>query len=95
MLIDQRHIPPIRHEVLQHWGLTQIAFFGGRSHQHWLVESGGSRLVLRGYALEPFGDIAYELAVLRRVRGLGWPVPVPVVPIHLAAWGISSGGQER
>jgi hypothetical protein len=48
MLTDQGHMPSIRHAVLQHWSLTLIAFFGGRSHQHWLVESEGSRLVPRG-----------------------------------------------
>ena len=69
---------PIDHEVLRHWGVTPIKPLGGRSNTHWLVESGVSRLVLRGYAPEPFGDIAYELAVLQRLRELGWPVPVPV-----------------
>jgi Ser/Thr protein kinase RdoA (MazF antagonist) len=77
-------LPHICHEVLEHWGLTTITFFGGRAHQHWLVEAGGSRLALRGYAPEPFDDIDYELEVLRRVHGLGWPVPVPVeAPIHI------------
>jgi aminoglycoside phosphotransferase (APT) family kinase protein len=86
MVADQRPMPHVCHEVLQHWGLTPIAFFGGRLHQHWLVEAGGRRLVLRGYSAEPFDGLDYELAVLRRVHGLGWPVPVPVTePIHV--WG--------
>jgi aminoglycoside phosphotransferase (APT) family kinase protein len=63
---------------MQHWGVTPIDYLGGRSNEHWLVESEGSRLVLRGYSPEPFDDIDYELAVLRRLRDLGWPVPVAV-----------------
>lgn len=72
------------HEVMPHWGMTPINYLGGRSNEHWLVESGGSRLVLRGYASELFDDIDYELAVLRGLREQGWPVSVPVEePVHL------------
>lgn len=71
-------------EVIRHWGLTPIAYMGGRLNEHWLVESGDSRLVLRGYAPEPLGDIDYELEVLRRLRAVGWPVSAPVQqPISL------------
>ena len=76
---------PIAHAVLRHWGVTPITPLGERANTHWLVEAGGSRLVLRRYAPEPFGDIGYELAVLRRLRALGWPVPTPVVePMQFA-----------
>jgi len=63
---------------MEHWGIAPREYLGGRINEHWLVESGGSRLVLRGYANEQFADIHYELVVLRRLEGLGWPVPVAV-----------------
>ena len=68
-------VPQIPHRLAQRWGITPIDYLGARYNQHWLVESRGSRLVLRGYNKEPFDDIAYELEVLRRLLGLGWPVP--------------------
>ncbi len=83
MIADQGPESRIPDAVMRHWGVTPIEYFGGQSNAHWLVESGGSRLVLRGYAPEPLGDIAYELAVLRRLRALGWPVPAAVAePMH-------------
>ncbi len=61
--------------VLQRWGIAARGYLGGRANKHWLVESGGVRLVLREYAEHPLADIAYELEVMRRVRDLDWPVP--------------------
>jgi aminoglycoside phosphotransferase (APT) family kinase protein len=83
MLADQCPVSPICRDVMRYWDATPIDYLGGRSNEHWLVESGRSRFVLRGYSAEPFDDIGYELAVLRCLRDLGWPVPVAVEePIH-------------
>jgi len=78
MVANQGAVPPICPEVMQHWGMNPVSYLGGRANQHWLVESHGSRLVLRGYAPAHFDDIDYELALLRRLQGLGWPVTAPV-----------------
>ncbi len=72
---DDSQAPQIYQEVAQRWGITPIEYLGGRRNQHWLVESRGNRRVLRGYSEGPFPHIAYELEVLRRLLGLGWPVP--------------------
>jgi len=63
---------------MQHYGVTPLEYLGRRLNEHWLVASDERRLVLRGYAAEPCGDIHYELEVQRRLHALGWPVPVPV-----------------
>ena len=84
MLADQCPRSRISHEIMRHRGVTPIEYLGGRWNKHWVVESGGSRLVLRGYSPDPWDDIDYELEVLRRLRGLGWPVPVAVEePVHV------------
>jgi Ser/Thr protein kinase RdoA (MazF antagonist) len=63
-------------EVLQHFAVAPAQYLGGRVNQHWLVDSGASRLVLRGYSRqEAFDDIGYELEVMRRIHALGWPAP--------------------
>ena len=68
---------------MQRWGLEPIEYWGGRSNQHWLVESRGNRFVLRGYSNE-FDDIDYELEVLSRLRAIGWPVPaLAEEPLHV------------
>ena len=71
-------VPEPSREVLERWGVVPAEYLGGHANDQWLVESGGGRLVLRGYRVEPLGDIDYELDVSRRLRGLGWPVPVAV-----------------
>ena len=58
--------------------VTPVRYLGGRQNQHWLVESGGKPLVLRGYAREPIESVEYELEVLRRLDRQGWPVPEPI-----------------
>jgi len=63
---------------MRHWCVTPVEYLGKHLNENWLVASGGNRLVLRGYAVQPIGDIGYELKVLRRLRALGWPVPVAV-----------------
>ena len=78
MTPGQSELPQPAAEALRRWGASPLEYLGGRSNQHWLVESQRSRLVLRGYPVEPLGDIAYELAVLSRLRAMGWPVPVLV-----------------
>ena len=75
---DHSPAPQFPHELAQRWGITPIDYLGARYNQHWLVESRGSRLVLRGYSKEPFDDIAYELEVMRRLLALGWPVPAAI-----------------
>ena len=70
--------PEIDEEVLQFWKLSAVSFIGeGNHNQHWLVETRhGSELVLRRYMENHFGDLSYEFAVMRRLRDMGWPVPV-------------------
>ena len=72
---DPSPTPQICREVAQRWGIAPIEYLIGGHSQHWLVEYRGSRLVLRAYMKEPFEDIAYELEVMERLLGLGWPVP--------------------
>ncbi len=68
-------IPPT---VTQRWGITPVDYLGGRHKQSWLVESGRTHLVARRYPSQAFPDIAYELEVLARLDGDGWPVPATV-----------------
>ena len=70
--------PLIPRAVRQRWGITPVDYLGGRHKQSWLVESGHTRLVARRYPEQPFPDIAYELQVLARLDGDGWPVPAAV-----------------
>ena len=52
---------------------------GGTANMHWLVESGGDRLVLRRYG--PWrapAEVAWELELQRRLRADGWRVPGPL-----------------
>lgn len=66
-------------EVLAHFGATVLADLGGRASRNWLVMADGARAVLRRYP-ERARDIGFELAVLRGMDGMGWPVPVPLAP---------------
>ena len=61
-------------QIAQHGGLTLRASLGGRANEHWVVGEGERRCVLRAYAPAVWDDIPYELTVLRRLRGMGWPV---------------------
>ena len=64
-------------EIMALWDIQLVEFMGGRENQHWLVETGGSRFVLRRCCekqSEP-NNTAYELEVLRRLSELRWPVP--------------------
>jgi aminoglycoside phosphotransferase (APT) family kinase protein len=78
-------------EVLEHYGIAAVlAELGGGSNQHWLVEAGGERLVLRRYGNQ-IGDVGYELRVLDRLRALGWPVPYAVTGLYErtgTTWGL-------
>lgn len=69
---------PIWQEVMQHWDVTPVEYLGRHLNENWLVAQRESRLVMRGYAIEPLGDIRYELEVLRRLYILGWPVPYAI-----------------
>ena len=60
-------------EVLTRLGVQVLAPLGGRLNQHWLVNRRGERLVLRRWAAVP-NDLEYEVKLLERVAGLGWPV---------------------
>ncbi|WP_158263750.1 phosphotransferase enzyme family protein [Deinococcus arcticus] len=74
-------------ELLGRWGLRVQAGLGGRQNQHWQVEAGGQRAVLRRWhGLE--AEVRYEQALLRQVSGLGWAVPTPLgEPVVLeGAW---------
>jgi Ser/Thr protein kinase RdoA (MazF antagonist) len=74
---------------------------GGTANMHWLVDSGGERLVLRRYG--PWHspvEVAWELELQRRLGADGWRVPSPlgtpaVVGDHV--WAIMSWvpGQRR
>jgi len=77
-MAEEPALSPIVLDVMQHWSLTPLENLSRRVNEHWLVQSGEHRLVLRGYAAQSFGDIQYEIAVLRRLHALGWPVPVTV-----------------
>ena len=72
--------PEIDEEILRFWQLSAVSRIGEGSHnQHWLVETRqGSELVLRRYQENHFADLDYEFAVMRRMRDIGWPVPVLV-----------------
>lgn len=75
MTVEQTPLTPTHHAVLRRFGASPVRCLGGRANEHWLVERGAAHFVLRGYAAEQLGDIAYELAVLRRLHAMGWPVP--------------------
>ncbi|MSQ24527.1 MAG: hypothetical protein EXR58_08310 [Chloroflexi bacterium] len=77
---DHSETPQLPHEIMQRWNVAPTDYLGGRHNQHWLVQSRGSRLVVRGYSPETWDDIAYELEVLRQLAALGWPVPTLVEP---------------
>ncbi|MGN6359657.1 MAG: phosphotransferase enzyme family protein [Thermomicrobiales bacterium] len=77
-------------EVIETIGVRVVAPLGGRLNQHWLVDVGGERLVLRRWATLA-GDVAYELQLLDRVAALGWPVaPAVAEPVELDGhlWGL-------
>ena len=77
--MDGEGLPPrIPRTVQQQWGITPVDYLGGRHKQSWLVECGHSRLVARGYPIQPFPDIGYELKVMGCLDKDGWPVPVTV-----------------
>ncbi len=61
-------------EVLKRFGVRVIAPLGGRLNQHWLVESRHTRLVLRRWVPDWVASMDYELSLLARLAGLGWPV---------------------
>lgn len=65
-------------EITECWNVSSLGYLGGRRNQHWLVQSGASRFVVRGYWVEAWSDIGYELEVLRELRAMGWPVPTIV-----------------
>lgn len=68
---------------MQRYGVSALDYLGGRVNRHWLVESNRQRLVLRWYPDDSFDDIPYEIEVMRRLKELGWPVPVAVdEPLH-------------
>lgn len=60
-------------EVLTRLGVKAVTLLGGRLNQHWLVDRRGEPLVLRRWAAAP-NDLEYEMKLLERVAGLGWPV---------------------
>ena len=64
-------------DVARRFGVTVRQALGGRLNQHWLVERGAERLVLRCWA-QPPAEIDYETRVLAHVAALGWPVAVVV-----------------
>lgn len=79
-------------EVLERFGVRVLAPLGGRLNQHWLVESGRERLVLRRWA-QAANDIDYELRLLACIAALGWPVaPALEGPIEQAGhfWSLSA-----
>jgi len=68
-------------EVLDLFEVRLIAPLGGRLNQHWLVESGAERLVLRCWARSG-DDVEYEVRLLAGIARLGWPVaPAVAGPI--------------
>lgn len=55
-----------------------LAPLGGRLNQHWLVESGHTRFVLRRWSPDWAATSDYELRLLARLGDLGWPVAYAV-----------------
>ena len=77
--------------VIRQWGIVPVSCLGGRQNRHWLVEYRHSQLVVRGYSVEAFPDIDYELDVLKRLDEAGWPVPVAVedpIQVDGRTWGL-------
>ena len=46
--MSQDLLPQISDRVVDCWNIQPLQFMGGRQNQHWLVETDGSRFVLRG-----------------------------------------------
>ena len=59
--------------VRAQWDLQVTETLGGRANRHWLVGRRGEAMVLRRWSSPP-DDIAYELHLMARLAGLGWPV---------------------
>lgn len=64
----------LNQHILKHFRVGLVASLGGRLNQHWLVESQRERFVLRRWSTLSLDDITYELRLLARIAGLGWPV---------------------
>lgn len=78
-----------------------IRALGGTANMHWLVETGGDRVILRRYGpWRSLAEVAWELELQRRLATDGWRVPGPlcapaVVGDHV--WAVMSWvpGQRR
>lgn len=68
-------------EALIHFGVepTSIRRVRRGRNTHWIVRASTERVVLRRYS-DHCGraEVSYELAVLRHMRGRGWPVHAPI-----------------
>ena len=67
--------------ALEHWGLEPCAarrVKRGRN-THWVIRTPTERLILRRYHANcTQAEVAYEHAILKHLKGRGWPVAVPV-----------------
>ncbi len=90
--------PPDRHvgRVLRAFGCADAAVVpiaAGTVNEHWWVDIGGRRFVLRRYSTARIaGGIPFEHEVLARMAAAGWPVAPP----HLAPDGttlVKAGGR--
>lgn len=83
-------------EVLAQFGIQLVVPFGGWLNQHWLVEVGRERWVLRRWwrsaASIDWASINYEVRLVAHLAALGWPVaPTVVGPTEIAgdAWSLA------
>lgn len=83
-------------EVLAQFGIQLVVPLGGRLNQHWLVEAGRERWVLRRWwrsmASIDWASINYEVRLVAHLAALGWPVaPTVVGPMEIAgdAWSLA------
>ncbi|RYX86286.1 hypothetical protein EON83_03420 [bacterium] len=60
--------------VFRHFGVRLVEELGGRLNRHWQVERGNERFVLRLWAPVWVETMDYEVRLLERLAGLGWPV---------------------
>jgi len=73
--------PDLVRKVLKIWNVApdRVSLINARGNTHWRARRGHDIFVLRMYGRGQTGpSIQYELDILRRLRGRGWPVAADV-----------------